>query len=372
MVHDGLADAGVEVVDVGSGVTPIKTRVRVGPVTVTRLDRTGDVAASPLPRQLLRWTDAVLVSDYGRGMSDADGLEVASGAGRPLVWDPHPAGAAPIAGTWLATPDQREAAVLSGVAGRGRLAAIDQAPALSRRWHGMPVAVTCGPEGTVFASDPDLLPLVVSVDPLAAGDTCGAGDAFAVAAAVELAFGRVPSDAVVEATAAAGRFVAAGAAGGLHTLGAPAAEVDDPVERTRARHGRIIATGGCFDILHSGHLSLLAGARALGDCLVVCVNSDASARALKGPGRPVRPVEERRLLLEQLESVDRVVVFDEPTPAAALAHIRPDVFVKGGDYSAVSDEEREVMARVGGRVVVLPYVAGRSTTAILEEVRHGR
>jgi rfaE bifunctional protein nucleotidyltransferase chain/domain len=288
------------------------------------------------------------------------------------VWDPHPAGAAPVAGTWLATPDQREAAALSGVAGRGRLAAVDQASTLSRRWRGLPVAVTCGAEGTVFTSDPDLLPMVVAVDPLVGADTCGAGDAFAVAAAVALAAGVVPSDAVVEATTAASMFVAAGAAGGLHAPGAPAAEVDDPVERTRARHGRIIATGGCFDILHSGHLSLLAGARALGDCLVVCLNSDASARALKGPGRPVRPVDERRMLLEQLESVDRVVVFDEPTPAATLARLRPDVFVKGGDYSAVSDDERDAVAQAGGRIVVLPYVAGRSTTAILEEVRHGR
>jgi rfaE bifunctional protein nucleotidyltransferase chain/domain len=184
-----------------------------------------------------------------------------------------------------------------------------------------------------------------------------------------LAAGAVPSEAVVAATQAATEYVAAGGVSGVERAAdRPAA---DPIDGVRRRGGKIVATGGCFDLLHPGHLLLLDRARSLGDCLVVCLNSDASVRALKGDGRPVHPVEERRMMLEHLRAVDAVVVFDEPTPEAALRRLRPDVFVKGGDYAEVSLPERDAVETGGGRVVVLPYVGGHSTTRILEEVRHG-
>jgi rfaE bifunctional protein nucleotidyltransferase chain/domain len=129
-----------------------------------------------------------------------------------------------------------------------------------------------------------------------------------------------------------------------------------------------VATGGCFDLLHAGHLALLQSARALGDCLIVCLNSDRSVRRLKGPGRPVMTENDRARLLEALEFVDAVAVFDEDTPEAVLDRIRPDVFAKGGDYSGADLPETATLRKWGGEVVVLPYMTGRSTSAIIERV----
>jgi D-beta-D-heptose 7-phosphate kinase/D-beta-D-heptose 1-phosphate adenosyltransferase len=135
--------------------------------------------------------------------------------------------------------------------------------------------------------------------------------------------------------------------------------------RTRAEGRTLVATGGCFDLLHAGHVRMLEQARALGGCLVVCLNSDASVRRLKGDGRPVVGEVDRRRVLEALGSVDAVACFDEDTPEAVLTALRPDVFVKGGDYSGTPLPEEAVLARWGGQAVVLPYVAGRSTTGLL-------
>ena len=128
-----------------------------------------------------------------------------------------------------------------------------------------------------------------------------------------------------------------------------------------------MATGGCFDLLHAGHVHMLRAARRLGDCLVVCLNSDASVRRLKGPGRPLTPLADRAGVLRALESVDAVVVFDEDTPEAALSRLRPHVFAKGGDYAGVELPEARALRAWGGEVVVLPYTEGRSTTRLIEQ-----
>ncbi|WP_153038946.1 adenylyltransferase/cytidyltransferase family protein, partial [Rathayibacter tanaceti] len=120
--------------------------------------------------------------------------------------------------------------------------------------------------------------------------------------------------------------------------------------------------GGCFDLLHAGHARTLSAARALGDCLIVCLNSDDSVRRLKGAARPIIPEGDRVDLLLALECVDAVLVFGEDTPDEALRRIRPDVWVKGGDYSAESLPETATVAQWGGRVLTVPYHPGRSTT----------
>ena len=137
--------------------------------------------------------------------------------------------------------------------------------------------------------------------------------------------------------------------------------------RVRAQGGRVVATGGCFDLLHAGHVRTLQAARALGDCLVVCLNSDASVRRLKGPGRPLVTQADRAAVLAALACVDAVVCFDEPTPEALLRRLRPDVFAKGGDYAERDLPERAVLAEWGGEVVALPHLTGRSTTRLVEE-----
>ena len=132
-----------------------------------------------------------------------------------------------------------------------------------------------------------------------------------------------------------------------------------------------MATGGCFDVLHAGHVATLQAARALGDGLVVLLNSDASVRRLKGPARPVHSHDDRARVLLGLSCVDAVVVFDEDDPGRALRRIRPDVWAKGGDYEDADLPEAAVVRSWGGRVVLLPYLSGRSTTAVLQSIESG-
>jgi D-glycero-beta-D-manno-heptose 1-phosphate adenylyltransferase len=145
-----------------------------------------------------------------------------------------------------------------------------------------------------------------------------------------------------------------------------AAEVVDELKR----HGRrVVFTNGCFDLLHPGHTRYLAAARALGDALVVAVNSDASVRALKGPGRPLIPEDERAEVLAALECVDYVTRFDELTPQKLIARLLPQVLVKGGDWALDEIVGRAEVEAAGGRVVSIPVIAGYSTTRLLEAAR---
>jgi D-beta-D-heptose 7-phosphate kinase/D-beta-D-heptose 1-phosphate adenosyltransferase len=139
------------------------------------------------------------------------------------------------------------------------------------------------------------------------------------------------------------------------------------------RNGRcIVFTNGCFDLLHPGHIGSLEQARALGDALLVGLNSDASVRQLKGAGRPVLPERERAEILAALECVDAVVIFDELTPREVIARLLPDILVKGGDWPGDQIVGREEVEAAGGRVVSIPVVPGYSTTEILQKIREGR
>jgi rfaE bifunctional protein nucleotidyltransferase chain/domain len=129
----------------------------------------------------------------------------------------------------------------------------------------------------------------------------------------------------------------------------------------------VVATGGCFDLLHAGHVSTLMAARRLGDCLIVCINSDRSVGRLKGAGRPVVAENDRVALLRALGCVDAVVVFDEDTPETVLRELHPHVWAKGGDYSSETMPEARAVQDGGGQVIVLPFVEGHSTTRLIEE-----
>ncbi|WP_446035411.1 D-glycero-beta-D-manno-heptose 1-phosphate adenylyltransferase, partial [Streptomyces olivaceus] len=141
--------------------------------------------------------------------------------------------------------------------------------------------------------------------------------------------------------------------------------------RVRAEHGTVVAAGGCFDLLHAGHVGLLQAARRLGDCLVVCVNSDASVRRRKGDGRPVNSLADRVRVLRALACVDAVAVFDEDTPERLLGDLRPDVWVKGGDYAGADLPEAVLLQEWGGQAVLLPYLDGHSSTALLARAAEG-
>jgi D-beta-D-heptose 7-phosphate kinase/D-beta-D-heptose 1-phosphate adenosyltransferase len=356
-----------------TGGTAVKRRVRVGDHSVARIDSGAPVAGlGELPveaARVVRGAAAVLVADYGRGTTaDPAVRAVLAEAGGPIVWDPHPRGADPVPHTRLVTPNGAEAArvaSLAGMAAQGDgLAAVGaRAEALIWHWGVGAVAVTLGARGALLSYG-EGAPMVVPATPVTGGDPCGAGDSFAAAAALALADGAVTGEAVAAAVASAGAVEAAAEPDVVAEPGA-----DGVIARVRAAGGTVVATGGCFDLLHPGHVATLRAARGLGDCLVVCINSDDSVRRLKGPSRPLVTAADRARVLEALEFVDAVVVFDEDTPAEVIGRLRPDVWAKGGDYAGADLPEAAVLRRWGGQAVVLPYLDGHSTTALVERSR---
>jgi D-glycero-beta-D-manno-heptose 1-phosphate adenylyltransferase len=141
--------------------------------------------------------------------------------------------------------------------------------------------------------------------------------------------------------------------------------------RERRAGRRVVFTNGCFDLLHPGHVRCLAGARALGDVLVVAINSDRSVRGNKGPERPLVPEQDRAEVLAALASVDYVTIFDDPTPRALISRVLPDVLVKGADWAPDQVVGREEVEAAGGRVVSIPLAPGYSTTDLVQRIRNG-
>jgi D-beta-D-heptose 7-phosphate kinase / D-beta-D-heptose 1-phosphate adenosyltransferase len=379
-----LAAAGIDVYALPlPGATPEKVRMRAKGRVMLRLDRGGAVAQPPgdapeAALAVLRDASAILVSDYGRGVARHPRLrEAIEHAKAPVVWDPHPNGPPPVPGVRLVTPNEAEVRKLTGDAGGGSALTTAQraGQVLRQRWRAGAIAVTVGADGAILCHAGPT-PLVVPATRRADGDTCGAGDRFAAAAAVALASGALVSEAVQEAVAAATAYVSAGGVAILDRTDAGdqpqpqrigAQETGRLLAEVRARGGTVVATGGCFDLLHIGHLATLQAARKLGDCLIVCLNSDASVAALKGPDRPLTSQVDRSRLLAALDCVDAVVVFDEPTPESVLSWLRPDVWVKGGDYT--DPPEAELVQRWGGQTVIVPYLDGRSTTRTIAAAR---
>ncbi len=388
------------------GSLPVKSRVLADGRPVVRLDRGGGVPGPPgaVVQRALAEACAVLVADYGQGTVAALRSSLAAAARRvPLVWDPHPRGPRPVAGARLVTPNAREARYFlreaTGPLGTAARTVRDddetlrahslRGSLLAERWRAGAVAVTLGGRGAVLTrancDDPLYVPVAGSSD----GDPCGAGDCFASTAAAVLADGGLPPEAVGRATEAASSFVVAGGMAEGPWWGPPGAEslggapVGRPPDRerprrtpsapgdvralvdaVRARGGTLVAAGGCFDLLHAGHVQFLEDARRTGDCLIVCVNSDESVRRLKGRGRPLNPAADRIRVLRGLGCVDAVAEFDEDTPEELLRRLRPDVWVKGGDYSVRDLPEAAALREWGGQTLVLPYLDGRSTTEL--------
>lgn len=387
-----LQAAGVRVVELPMvGGTVTKTRVRARGQSVLRIDH-GDATyvSEPLPAAALDALAAarsICVADYGGGLTALPTMRDAlarAATTAPMLWDPHPRGCTPVPGCALVTPNEDEA---KHFCDGGSM------DALRQKWRATAVCVTLGARGArVFMRDAARCHVGVPVVDGSAGaraDVCGAGDRFAVEAAVALADGADPRAAVVRAVDAAARFVAAGGAAGVSTpasspVGAAALAVGGRSEdatavdvaalarRWRAEGRTVVATGGCFDLLHTGHVKLLRQARQLGDALIVLVNSDESVRALKGPDRPITKVEDRARILAALGCVDAVGVFDDATPEHVLDELRPDVWVKGGDYVAEDLPEAEVVRRHGGEVVIVPTVAGYSTSQLIATARSDR
>jgi D-beta-D-heptose 7-phosphate kinase/D-beta-D-heptose 1-phosphate adenosyltransferase len=372
------------------GATPEKIRFLAGTRPLLRVDHGGPPAPiEALPGDAvaaLRDAPVVIVSDYGRGLTaNTTVRSTLQRRHRPTVWDPHPRGAEPVPGATLVTPNLAELRraflspapppILTSSRPHQSLRAVADATNAARKaWNAQAVATTLGEGGALLVAG-DGPPLAVPAEAVQGGDPCGAGDRFVAAVASRLLRGDLLSEAVIDAVAAASRFVAAGGAGAVMATSQVTTDsapdpvgVEDLARRIRSQGGTVVVAGGCFDLLHAGHVSLLESARRLGDCLIVAVNSDASVRRLKGQGRPVVAQSDRAALLTALACVDTVVVFDDDSPVELLKRIRPDVFVKGADYSSGSLPEAAVLAAWGGQAVTVPYLSGRSTTGLLQLV----
>lgn len=148
----------------------------------------------------------------------------------------------------------------------------------------------------------------------------------------------------------------------------PRNELKTTVDRLKREGKKVVFTNGCFDILHAGHTRYLREARKLGDALILALNSDSSVRSIKGPMRPIVPESERAEVVGALDSVDYVTVFDELTPLELIEFLRPDVIVKGGDWSEKDIVGAETVRKWGGRVAIMPEIEGASTTNIIDKV----
>ncbi|MBI2953858.1 MAG: D-glycero-beta-D-manno-heptose 1-phosphate adenylyltransferase [Chloroflexi bacterium] len=243
------------------------------------------------------------------------------------------------------------------------------------------VVVTLGAEGAVLF-ERGKPPLKVRARPIESPQAIGAGDTFTAALGLSLAAGADSQTAMAIATEAAAiatskeRTAAVTQQELLQRLSLvvpagttrPAQVLDEVVENYRRDGKKIVFTNGCFDILHGGHITYLRQAKALGDVLIVGINSDDSVRRLKGEKRPINPQEDRASVVAALEYVDHVVLFDEDTPERLIREIRPHVHVKGGDYEAEKLPEAQAVRDVGGKIAIIPLIQGKSSSLIIETI----
>jgi rfaE bifunctional protein nucleotidyltransferase chain/domain/rfaE bifunctional protein kinase chain/domain len=397
-----LDEAGVRtsgVIELGR-TTPVKRRLMAGGQPVARYD----VAPSAPPRRSTQAAladalgdaltgesrpDAVLVADYGLGAL-APAVRERLAALREhvplLVVD----GRDPLG--WCAvrpdvvTPNAAEAASLLGVdeplRDRPAWAAALRDAAVAA-CGGADVLVTLDVDGVVrLPADPAEPVLRTRAHPTAPSRACGAGDTFTAAYTAALCTGLLPVAALAVAQAAADvavtREETAVCSTGALTAQLAAADRGGLLERRdllaviaehRRRGHRVVFTNGCFDVLHRGHVTYLRQARALGDLLVVALNSDDSVARLKGPERPVNPLADRAGVVGAIECVDLVTSFHQDTPAELIELVRPEVYAKGGDYTPEMLPETPIVERLGGQVRVLDYLSDHSTTAIVSRIR---
>jgi D-beta-D-heptose 7-phosphate kinase/D-beta-D-heptose 1-phosphate adenosyltransferase len=243
-------------------------------------------------------------------------------------------------------------------------------------------AITLDRDGALVFHHEDETPYRTYAKPRADSSAAGAGDTFVSALAMSLLAGSHVEQAAEIASAAAEIVVSKNGTAicsmdelqDYFTAGEKVVndmfQLPPKVESYRRTGRRIVFTNGCFDILHRGHIAYLNRAKALGDVLILGLNSDTSIRRLKGPDRPINPLEDRAQVLAALSCVDHIVPFDSDTPHELIRLIRPDIFVKGGDYTRATLPEAGLVDELGGHVEILPYLEEYSTTSVIEKIRH--
>ena len=364
--------------------TTVKMRYVAGGQQLLRADRETEAHVAKLGA--LPTADAVVVSDYGKGVVTPEVVQRLVAATAPVVVDPKGADWSRYRGAALITPNRRELAEAS------RMATGTDAEIVAAARHMIAsagigaVLATRGAEGMTLVTARDATHLPAQAREVF--DVSGAGDTVVAVLAAGFAAGIAPTDAAQIANVAAGIVVgrsgtavayaeeivaALREAGGTKLAGR--AQALERVADWRRRGLKVGFTNGCFDLIHPGHVSLLAQARAACDRLVVALNSDASVQRLKGKGRPVQDAAARAAVLSSLADVDLVVAFgdesrENDTPIALIEAIKPDVLVKGADYTEDRVVGADIVRAYGGKVLLAELTPGQSTTATI--ARMGR
>ncbi len=370
--------------------TTLKTRFTDGNQQFFRLDREETI---PMGEETVKRVNAaflknlkececVIYSDYAKGFFSPSLKrrldEALRGSGLPVLVDPKPDNQYLCEGCFLLTPNRREGALIAGMADRSEVDTAEIARSLSRRFSAN-VLVTEDKEGmTLCEASGEVIHIPSRArevfDVSGAGDTVAACMALTVAARLDLREG------MALANLAAGIVVSKAHTATVtpeemiqEATGSPKimerGHLAKVVEDLKKEGKVVVFTNGCFDLLHVGHIRYLRAARELGDVLVVGLNTDDSVRRLKGEGRPLISEMQRAELLAAMEAVDYVVLFHEDTPHELISLLRPDIFVKGGDYRVEELPEAPLVRSYGGEVVITPlFGEGISTTGILERI----
>jgi D-beta-D-heptose 7-phosphate kinase/D-beta-D-heptose 1-phosphate adenosyltransferase len=330
--------------------------------------------------------DVCVVSDYAKGVLApefcAHLVKTARAAGVPVLVDPKGKDYARYTGATALTPNRSETSQASGLPVESYEDAAAAAAALVAEFELECLYVTMDRDG-IFVYEKGTKGSAIRTDPREVYDVTGAGDNVMAVLAFSLGAGTSPLTAATLANIAGGIAVehfgvvtvgwdeiaariAAGGGGDSKLIGA--SMLEHLLENARNAGRKVVFTNGCFDIVHPGHVDLLRRSRALGDLLVVGMNSDASVRRLKGEGRPVHDLRARASVLGGLAAVDYIVGFEEDTPKEIIERVKPDVLVKGADWADKGVVGRESVEARGGEVVLLDLVEGHSTTSILEKL----
>jgi len=392
---DGLGVDTAGIVLASGRTTSRKTRVLASNQQIVRIDRETHAEITPdQERQLadrilaaLPSCQAVLVSDYLKGVLPESLLQTLISAGRshgiPVIVDPKGNDYRKYRGATVLTPNRKEAQVASGVAIHDQASLCRAGLTLREKLDLEALVLTRSEEGmSLFFRDGRDVHLPTEAREVF--DVSGAGDTVLAIIGLGLAAGLPLDDAARLSNLAAGIVV-----GKVGTSTVAPAEILEAVgrqhhdadlkihdrrelarllEERRRRGDTIVFTNGCFDLLHVGHVKYLQAARKLGSLLVLGLNSDTSIRRLKGPKRPLISEEERAHILAALDCIDYVVIFSEDTPLELISVLKPDILVKGGDYTPEGVVGKELVESWGGRIELIRFVDGKSTTNIIEKI----
>ena len=398
LLLENFAAQGVDIAGVfvdPSRRTSKKTRVLASNQQIVRIDReTRDAVAAGSESRLVEFIgrvapscDVILVSDYLKGVLTAEVLAAIFAAGQsagiPVVVDPKGSDYVKYRGATVLTPNRREAEAATGIAICDGESLGRAAKDLLERVELAALLITRSEQGmSIFQADgaAEHIPTVARE----VFDVTGAGDTVLAMLGLALASGHGVVESARLANAAAG--IAVGKVGTstvtpeevIAEVGRSHPDSDAKIKNldvlcrvvagARERRKRIVFTNGCFDLIHVGHVKYLQKARSFGDLLILGLNSDASVRRLKGEKRPLIGEAERAHLLAALDCVDYVVIFDEDTPLNLIEAIRPDVLVKGGDYTREGVVGHDLVESYGGKVELVQFVDNRSTSGIIEKI----